>query len=183
MGSTVFQGKEMNMDYYQHTTKLLNDLKAGELLYRYCFYDNFVSKNKLKKLITKIGDDFEDEYNDENLMILAEKIHGQVNIIGSGIRYHHIKAILKNEGRKKLTKTKQRLIKGMLMHHSLKIENDKCVKCGSGLIMIKVKKNFMKMMGKKVPKGDMVVKILKCGCGEKLKLYSPRHNNSYTKKL
>ena len=96
-------------------------MKSGKLLYRYCFYDNFVSSKKLKTMCIKTDDDFEDEYNDEQLMILSEKIHRQVNIIDGTITSHHIKALLKNDGRKKLTKVKQRMIRGMVMNHCLKI--------------------------------------------------------------
>ncbi len=176
-------------NYYLDTTKLLNSLKCGEALYRYCFWDNFVSKKKLTKMCTKIGDEFEDEWNDEAVLRLAERIHRHVSRASIGgintwTSKHHFYALLKNEGRKKLTKKKQRFIKGMVINHCLNIYDDeKCMKCGNDIIRIEVWKNFMKLMGKKVPKGDMIVKIEKCGCGEKLKLKAPYMNNSYTKTL
>jgi hypothetical protein len=173
-------------NYYQITTNTINNMKSGELLYRYCFYDNFVSSKKLKELTTRTGNKIEDDYNKCELMFLAQKIHGQVHILGTRLTYYHIKAVLKNEGRKKLTKTKQRWIKGMVMYHCLKIDdNEKCLKCGKDRIEIKVRKNYMKMIGKKmIP--DSSVKILKCGCGEFLKVKQEAkgiYGNRYTKKL
>ena len=72
------------------------------------------------------------------------------------------------------------------MYHCLKIDDtEKCLKCGKDRIEIKVRKNYMKMIGKKmIP--DSSVKILKCGCGEFLKVKQEAkgiYGNRYTKKL
>lgn len=157
-------------------------MKSGEALYRFCFYDNFVSSKKLKELTIRTGDAFEDEYNDEEVLFLAQKIHRLVND-EEGITHHHFYAILKNEGRKKLTKTKQQFLKGMLMYHCLKIQNDlKCLTCGKDIITVNVRKNFLKMiLKKKIPAGNRKVKIQKCGCGEYLKVKGISSN--YTQKL
>ena len=56
-------------------------------------------------------------------------------------------------------------------------DEEKCLKCGEDRIEIKVRKNYMKMIGKKTPKGNMKVKITKCGCNEYLKLYSSENKH------
>ncbi len=166
---------------------ILENMKSDETLLKYCFWDNFISSKKLNKMLTKTGDKVKDDLNKVELFLLAERIKKKVvKKKNKKINFHHFLTLL--DGSNKLTKRKKRRVERMVRNYCMEYyDRHKCKTCGQKRIKINVGKNYMKMIGKKVPVKAAhflwKVKIVSCDCGEYLKMYSDTMKKCYTKKL